>query len=93
MGKIYSWFPLLCYTMYRRDQKFLEDIARRLKEIRADRGLSQQRVTMDTGINISRYEVAERNITATTIGLLCKYYKISMQDFFKGIDVHITPWE
>ena len=45
--------------MYRRDQQFLEDIAGRLKEIRAARGLSQQRVTMDTGINLSRYEVAE----------------------------------
>ena len=79
--------------MYRRDQQFLEDIARRLKAIRAERGLSQQRVTIDTGINISRYEVAERNVTATTIGLLCKYYKISIAEFFKGIEVHITPWE
>ncbi len=79
--------------MYRRDQQFLEDIARRLKEIRAARRLSQQRVTMDTGINISRYEVAERNVTATTIGLLCKYYGISMEEFFKGIEVHNIPWE
>lgn len=48
---------------------------------------------MDTGINISRYEVAERNVTATTIGLLCKYYGISMEEFFKGIEVHNIPWE
>ena len=77
--------------MYRRDQQFLEDIAGRLKEIRAARGLSQQRVTMDTGINISRYEVAERNVTATTNGLLSKYYRISMEEFFKSISLHNIP--
>lgn len=76
-----------------RDQKFLEDIAKRLKEVRKKRGLSQAQVSIDTGISVSRYEIARKNVTTMTLGVLCKYYGITLEEFFHGIEVHTAPWD
>ena len=77
----------------RRDNQFLATIVWRLKEIRNSRGVSQQRVTMDTGVNISRIESGNRMPSIYSLAILCKYYEVSMEEFFKNIDLKNKPWE
>ena len=77
----------------RKDTEFLNSLAQKLKDLRNERGLSQIRVTMDTGVNVSRTESGKRSVSVYSVALLCKYYDISLEDFFKGIDVTVVPWE
>ena len=77
----------------RRDNQFFTAIAWKLKEIRNGRGISQQRVTMDTGINISRIESGNRMLSVYSLAILCKYYEVSLEEFFKEIDLKNKPWE
>jgi len=60
-------------------------VAKRLKEVRESKGLSQGTVYIDTDYNIGRLEVGKTNISISTLSILCKYYGISFEEFFKGL--------
>ncbi|MCC8020205.1 MAG: helix-turn-helix domain-containing protein [Rikenellaceae bacterium] len=49
-------------------------VAKRLKQVRQSKGLSQEEVFLDTDYNIGRLEVGKTNISISTIAILCKYY-------------------
>lgn len=68
---------------YRRNNILLEAIAKKLKQLREDRGLSQVDVYIDTDLNISRIESGKTSITLTSLFTLCQYYEITLEDFFK----------
>lgn len=76
-------------SLPRKDNQFLNDLAERLKE----RKLSQMRVTMDTGINIGRVESGKRMLSVYSVAILCSYYGVSMEEFFRGIKLTANPWE
>lgn len=69
------------------DESAMLAVAKRLKQIREEKGFSQESVYIDTDYNIGRYEVGKTNISISTISLLCKYYDISLEEFFRGIDI------
>jgi transcriptional regulator with XRE-family HTH domain len=66
-----------------RNKGFISSVAERLKEVREQKGFTQEIVVYDTGVNIGRIESGQRDISLTTIKTLCDYYEISMKDFFK----------
>ena len=53
-----------------------------MAKLRTKRGLSQEDVINDTGINIGRIESGLNNLSITQLKLLCDYYEISLSDFF-----------
>ncbi len=65
-----------------RDTMLLEAIAGRLKELRAEKGVSQETVYEDTGVHIGKIETARYNITVSTLSKLCNYYGITLKEFF-----------
>lgn len=67
-----------------RDNILLKKIAKRVKELRAERGLSQLDVVYNTEINIVRVESGEANVSVSTIKKLCNYFGVTLEDFFKG---------
>ena len=69
----------------RRNDKLLKKVAERIKELRAKHEVTQEVFYNDTGINIGRIERAKRDIGITTIELICDYFNISIQEFFKNI--------
>lgn len=69
----------------RRDEKLLEQIALRLRELRKVRGLSQDAVFEDTGVFVRRIEAGTNNLTISTLSALCDYYEITLEEFFKGL--------
>ena len=77
----------------RRDNQFLGDHCVEIERNPQRRGVSQQRVTMDTGVNISRIESGNRMPSIYSLAILCKYYEVSMEEFFKNIDLKNKPWE
>ena len=64
----------------------LEAIAGRLKELRAEKGVSQETVYEDTGVHIGKIETARYNITVSTLSKLCNYYGITLKEFFNELD-------
>ena len=70
---------------YRRDDEFIASVASRIKELREERGISQDVFYIDTDINVSRIEMGKQNMNIYTLKCICDYFNISLEDFFKGI--------
>lgn len=66
----------------RYNETAVQNVIRRLKEVRNSRGLSQDDVYIDTDINIARIEAGQGNVSISTLADLCNYYRISFEDFF-----------
>lgn len=71
----------------RRDEILLREIARRIRVLRDKEDMSQIDFLIATDINISRIELAENNISISTLKAICDYFKISLSDFLKDIPV------
>ena len=71
--------------MARRDDKVLLQIAERIREIRKELKITQNVVEEETGLSIGRIEAGSMNLTITTIVILCDYFEVSLEDFFRGI--------
>jgi len=79
-------FVVFCAMKAQRFNKILHKrIVERLKEVRKQKGFTQENVRFDMDINISRIEVGQHSITITTLADLCDYYGITLEEFFKGI--------
>lgn len=69
-------------SQQRRDIDLMALVAKRLKKLRADKGLSQDTVYIDTDIHIARIETGKYNVSISTLNALCKHYSITLQEFF-----------
>ena len=69
-----------------RDITLLKAIAGRLRELRAEKGVSQETVYEDTGIHIGKIETEKYNITVSTLARLCRYYGISLGALFDQVE-------
>ncbi len=69
-----------------RNDQLITRIGIRLKQIRIEKGFSQEKVYFDTEIHIGRIETSKYNITVSTLYKLCEYYNVSLEDFFKDIE-------
>lgn len=68
------------------NDKLLRSIAARLKQLRIERGYTQEVVTDQTGVNVGLYEVGATNITIVLLSVLCDFYDVSLEEFFRGIN-------
>ena len=60
-------------SSYRRNIPLLKSIAHKLAEIRKSKGLSQADVYIDTDLNIGHIEAGRKNVTISSLAILCKY--------------------
>lgn len=67
-------------------KELLSKLAKRIKELRNEKGVTQADALTDTKILFSRIEQGKRNISYTTLHKICAYFEISPQEFFEGID-------
>jgi len=64
---------------------FVSKIASRIKQLREEKGISQDSFFIDTDIHIARIESGKSNITVSTLSAICDYFGITLSDFFKDI--------
>lgn len=69
------------------DYDLLQAVARKLKQLREAKGLSQRIVYIDTDFNIGKIEVGKTNISISTLSRLCNYYGITLREFFDTLDL------
>ena len=58
-------------------------IANRIKQLREEKGISQEIFFLDTDIHIARIETGRSNITVSTLLAICEYFNISLSEFFQ----------
>ena len=58
-------------------------LAKRVKILRKEKGVSQQNAYNDTRIHFARIEQGKRDVSYTTLIRICRYFNISLQEFFK----------
>jgi len=68
-----------------KDELLLKKISLRIKELREQKGITQENFFNNTGIHIARIELAKLNISVTTLARICDHLDITISDFFKGI--------
>ncbi|MBC8487871.1 MAG: helix-turn-helix transcriptional regulator [Bacteroidetes bacterium] len=70
-----------------RNDKLLKLIALKIKELRAENEISQEDFYNDTNIHIARIETGKINISVSTLHSICRYFNISLSDFFMDINI------
>lgn len=63
-------------------RELLNLLAKRVKFLRAQKGVTQEDALTDTGIHFGRIEQGQRDISFTTLQKICAYFEISLKDFF-----------
>ena len=66
----------------RHNEFLMTQVAKKLKELRSVKKLTQAEVYRQTKIHIGRIESGNSNITMSSLSELCKFYQISFEDFF-----------
>ncbi len=69
------------------EEILLKKIATTIKELRLQNGLTQSEVYHDLGIHIGRIESYKINITISSLKILCDYFEITMEEFFKRASI------
>ena len=64
----------------------LKKISKRIKSLRQELGITQEDFYNDTNIHLARIETAKVKISVSTLDAICKYFKISLAEFFEGIE-------
>lgn len=69
-----------------RDTRLLQKISLVVKELREEKGVSQQDVYNEINIHVGRIETAKANLTVSSLSVLCKYFKIKLSEFHKRVE-------
>lgn len=69
-----------------KDDKLLQKVADRIKQIREHNNITQEVFYNDIGIHIARIEARKANISLSTLNAICKYFQMSLSEFFSEID-------
>ena len=70
----------------RRDEILLQKIVLRIKELRSIHGHTQEKLKEATGLNIPNLETRENFPNLTSIAIICRYYNISLDEFFAPME-------
>lgn len=73
-----------------RNIELMRAIGCKLRQIRKQCGLSQEKVLFRTGIYLNRIENGRSNISVSTLITLCTAYGITLHDFFKSLNYGAT---
>ncbi len=64
------------------DDELLRLVVERMKELRYERGYSQEYVIERTKLNLSQYEAKIHVPSLDSLSRLCKFYNITLDEFF-----------
>ena len=70
----------------RSDEKLMGLMIERMKALRSKHGYSQEYVIEHTKLNISQYEAGLNYPSLVSLTNLCKFYKITLAEFFAPLN-------
>ncbi len=75
-----------------RNDNVLLCIAQVLKELREERGMSQEQVYNDTDVHVGRIEATNLNLTIMTLSKLLSFFGVSFSEFFRRVEEKTIPF-
>lgn len=69
-----------------KDRIFQALLVRRLQQLRAEHGITQENLIESLHLDISRYETGDSVPSLPSILKLCKFYRITLAEFFAPLD-------
>lgn len=67
---------------YFKDKEFVEKLAQRIRELRNSNAHTQEVLIDQVHLTIGNYETGDKIPTLMSVLKICKYYKISIREFF-----------
>lgn len=73
------------FTVMKQNEKvlLLKKLAKRVKELRLEKGVTQSQACADTGVHFGRIEQGKRDVSFTTLCALASYFSVSLDEFLK----------
>lgn len=68
-----------------RNDLLIKTVGKKLQELRKAKGISQIDVYIETNVNVKRIEAGTQNISVSTLSLLCGYFGIELDEFFRQL--------
>ena len=68
------------------DKDLLAEITLGIKTLRKEKNITLETFFFDTGIHLARIEQGKTNITVSTLSQICRYFNISLKEFFIFLD-------
>lgn len=68
------------------DKDLLAEITLGIKTLREEKNITLETFFFDTGIHLARIEQGKINITVSTLSQICRYFNISLKEFFIFLD-------
>ena len=62
-------------------REVLLHLAKRVKELRLEKGVTQEQMYNDTGIHVARIEQGKRDVSYTTLVKMAVYFERSLAEF------------
>ena len=62
-------------------EKLLLELAKKVKMLRENKGITQEDAFNDTGIHFGRIEQGKRDVSFSTLKKICDYFEVSMSEF------------
>ena len=59
----------------------LLNLAHKVKELRHEKGVTQEQMYHDTGIHVARIEQGKRDVSFTTLKRLAEYFEVGLEEF------------
>lgn len=69
-----------------KDKTLIEQVARRIKELRIANNCTQVEFYSKTRVHIARIEAGNTNISISTLHLICRHFNVSLHDFFSKLE-------
>lgn len=67
---------------FKQEKELLSKLAKRVKQLRNNKELTQEQAYNDTGIHFGRLEQGNRDASLTTIAKICDYFEITLEQFY-----------
>jgi DNA-binding XRE family transcriptional regulator len=83
--KYFFMFSQLASMSQLKNQLLLKKIANRIKLLREKQDVTQEQFYYDTGIHLGRIETGKMNISISTLDSICRYFNLTLEEFFKGM--------
>jgi transcriptional regulator with XRE-family HTH domain len=71
--------------IHNKDLELLQKTAKRIKNLREEKKITQETFYNDTNIHIARLESGKVNMSLCTIHSICKYLNITLSTFFEDL--------
>src|ERR1700722_6990291 len=86
IDKFLYYMSTCCIMGQVRDDILLKEIAKKVKDLRREKKMSQLELLFELNIHIGRIEAGKNNLTVSSLNVICKYSGLTLGQFFTELE-------